>query len=140
MRIIIKTKNIEATESLRSFTEKKFYGLKKFIEILKREDDLPPTNFGTGMGKTKFGIGQAPKLVGGKGKTLAEVLVELERETKHHKKGDIFIVKCRILLPGRSLMSKAKSDDILKAIIAAKDEIKTEIEKYKFKKIAKRRR
>ncbi|MFH1968198.1 MAG: HPF/RaiA family ribosome-associated protein [bacterium] len=113
MNIIIKTKNIKLTEALKNFTEKKFFSLRKFINILKKEEEK---------------------------KTLAEVFVELEKETKHHRKGDIFVAKCNIQLPGRSLMSKAKSDDILKAIIAAKDEIKTEIEKYKFKKIAKRRR
>ena len=42
--------------------------------------------------------------------------------------------------PGRSLIANAKSDDMLKAIILAKDEMKMEIEKYKFKKIDQQRR
>lgn len=113
MRIIIKTKNLDLTPSLENFTEKKFLTLKKFIKILKKEEEKH---------------------------TLAEALVELDKETKHHRKGDIFIAKCRIQLPGRKLMAKAKSDDLFKAIVLAKDEMKMEIEKYKFKKIDKNRR
>ena len=114
MKVIIKTRKLELTPALKNFTEKKFYSLKKFINILKREDEI--------------------------GKTMAEVLVELERETIHHKKGEVFVVRCRVDLPGRSLVASAKSDDMLKAIILAKDEMKMEIEKYKFKKIDQQRR
>jgi len=114
MKIIIKTRKIKTTPALRDFVEKKFYGLKKFIDILKREEEI--------------------------GKTLAEVFVELEKETRHHKKGNIFAVSCNVQLPGRFLMAKAKSDDLFKAIVAAKNELKTEIDKYKFKKIDQRRR
>lgn len=114
MKVIVKTKNLEASIALNSFVEKKFSRLKKFIDILKREDEA--------------------------GKTLAEVFVELEKETRHHKKGDIFVVKSRVQLPGRSLMAQAKSDDLFKAVIEAKNELKMEIEKYKFRIIDKNRR
>ncbi|MDP3883140.1 MAG: HPF/RaiA family ribosome-associated protein [Candidatus Staskawiczbacteria bacterium] len=114
MRIDIKTKNLELTEALRNFTEKKFLTLKKFINVLKKEDEI--------------------------GKTLAEVLVELEKETKHHRKGDVYVVKCQIHLPGRNLIAKAKLDDLLKAVVATRDEMKMEIEKYKFKIADKNRR
>jgi len=114
MRIIIKTKSIELTEDLKSFIEKKIGSIKKFIDTLKREDEI--------------------------GKTLAEVFVEVEKETEHHKKGDIFLVKSRIYLPGREIVSVARADDLFKAIIKAKDEMKMEVEKYKFKKVDKNRR
>jgi putative sigma-54 modulation protein len=114
MKIIIKTKNIDLTRELNNLIEKKFYGLKKFINILKREDEV--------------------------GKTLAEVFVEVEKETTHHRKGDIFLVKSRIYLPGREIISEVRTDDLQKAIIKAKDELKMEIKKYKFKKIDKNRR
>ena len=113
MKITIKTKNISLTGALKDFTEKKFFGLRKFINILKREEDK---------------------------KTLAEVLVELEKETQHHRKGDIFSVKCRVQLPGRFLVAQSKSEDLLKSVIAAKDEMKTEIKKYRFKKTDRHRR
>lgn len=114
MKIIIKTKNLGANEELNNFVEKKFVGLKKFINILKRDDEI--------------------------GKTLAEVFVEVQKETKHHRKGDIFRVKSRIYLPGREIVSKARANDLQKAIIKAKEELKLEIEKYKFKNIDKNRR
>lgn len=113
MRIIIKTKDLGLTEALKNFVEKRFFGLKKFINILKKEEEK---------------------------KTLAEVFVELKKETKHHRKGDIFVVKSQVSLPGRNLMARAKSDDLFKAIIEAKEQLKMEIEKYKFRMIDKRRR
>ena len=114
MKIIIKTKNIDLSAEINDFVEKKFYGLKKFIDVLKREDEI--------------------------GKTLAEVFVEVEKETKHHRKGDIFRVKSRIYLPGREIISQVRTDDLRKAIMEAKDDLKIEIEKYKFKNIDKIRR
>jgi len=113
MRIIIKTKNLELTKSLESYVEKKIFSLKKFINILGQNEDR---------------------------KTLSEILVELEKETKHHKKGNIFLAKAQIDLPGKILLAKAKSDDLLKAIVEIKEKLKMEIEKYKFKKIDKNRR
>ena len=114
MKIIIKTKNIDASPVLNNFIEKKFSGLKKFINILKREDEI--------------------------GKTLAEVFVEAERETKHHKKGEVFLVKAQVALPGRNIMAEERADDLFEAVVKAKEELKLEIEKFKFKKIDKNRR
>jgi ribosomal subunit interface protein len=114
MKIILKTKNLELTEGLQSFVEKKFLGLNKFINILKREDEI--------------------------GKTLAEVFVEVEKETEHHKKGKIFLVKTQVILPGRSLEAWYRADDLFKAIVGAKNEMKMEIEKYKFRITDKNRR
>jgi ribosomal subunit interface protein len=115
MKIIIKTKNLELTEGLQNFVEKKMGSIKKFIDILKE---------------------YTPE----KGKTLAEVFVEVEKETKHHKKGKVFLVKTQVILPGKSLMAWYRADDLFKAIVGAKNELKTEIEKYKFKNIDKNRR
>ena len=114
MHIIITTKNLEQSEMLNVFIEKKFEGLKKYINILKREDEI--------------------------GKTLAEVFVEVEKETKHHRKGEIFLVKTQIVLPGRSIVAEATGEDLFSTVVKAKDELKGEIEKYKVKKIDKTRR
>lgn len=115
MKIIIKTKNLELTEGLQTFIEKKIGSIKKFINILKQ--DVPEGE-----------------------KTLAEIFVEVEKETKHHNKGQIFLVKTQVVLPGKSLMVEVRSDDLYKAIILAKDELRMEIEKYKFKNADKHRR
>jgi ribosomal subunit interface protein len=115
MKIIITTKNLDLTPDLQSFIEKKIGSIKKFINILKQD--------------TPNGL-----------KTLAEVFVEVEKETEHHKKGKVFSVKTQVILPGKSLVAWSRADDMFKAIIGAKDELKMEIEKYKFKKIDKNRR
>jgi len=103
------------TEGLQNFVEKKIGSVKKHIDILKQ--DTPD-----------------------KGKTLAEVFVEVEKETQHHKKGKIFLVKTQVILPGKSLEAWYRADDLFKAIVGAKNELKMEIEKYKFKNIDKNRR
>ena len=114
MKILIKTKNLETTPSIEAYVEEKFGGLKRFINILDKEEDSV--------------------------KTLAEVFVELGKEANHHRKGEVFLAEARIALPGKNLIAKATSDDLFKAIVKAKDEMKLEIEKYKFKKIDKNRR
>ena len=111
MRVIVKTKNLELTEQLRNFVEEKFIALKKFINILKK--DIPE-----------------------KGKTLAEVFVEVEKETTHHRKGQIFGAKVAVLLPGKKLMAQAKDENLNRAIIKTREELKKEIKKYKGKIIA----
>ena len=107
MKIIITTKNLELTGALKNFVEEKFSGLQKFIDILKREDEMR--------------------------KTFAEVFIDIEKETKHHKKGKIFLVKTQVTLPGRMLTAWAREDDLFKAVVSAKKELKSEIEKYKFR-------
>lgn len=68
------------------------------------------------------------------------VTVEVEKETKHHRKGDIFIVKAQVAFPGKVIMSDEKAEDLFTAVVAARDELKTEVEKFKAKKIDKIRR
>ena len=114
MKIIIKTKNIKPTDSLTDFINEKFITLKKFTDILKREEKI--------------------------GKTLAEVFVEVEKETKHHRKGEIFLAEARLNLPGKNLMASARSEDLLDAITKARNELKSEITKYKAKEIESVRR
>ena len=115
MKIIIKAKNLDLSADLQSFIEKKIGSIKKFINILKQD--------------TPEGL-----------KTLAEVFVEVEKETEHHKKGKIFFVKIQVVLPGKSLVASFKADDLFKAIIGVKDEMKSEIGRYKIKSIDKNRR
>jgi ribosomal subunit interface protein len=112
MRVIVKTKNLDVTaEELQSFIEEKISSIKKFISILKEDEPL----------------GQ---------KTLAEVFVELEKETMHHKKGNIFQARAQVNLPGKVLTAKAEADDLTKAIVAVKNELKHEIKRYKERKIS----
>lgn len=110
MKIIIKTKNIELSPSIENFVEEKIGSLKKFIKIFQREDS-------------------------DKGKPLAEVFVELEKETKHHRKGELFKAEVIIALPRKKIVAEAKGDDLWGAIVEVKDNLQQEIKKYKVKSI-----
>jgi|SRR3989338_5370400 len=101
MKIIIKTKNLELTDSLDSLINKKMKGLEKFIKVLKKD--------------------------------FSEIFIEIEKETKHHKKGDVFISEAIIRLPGKSLVAKSHGDNLLKAITQVREELEREIKKYKTK-------
>ncbi len=115
MRIIIKTKNLELTKDLKISAEEKIGSLKKFIDILK--ENTPDGE-----------------------KTLAEVFVELEKETTHHKKGNIFLATVQVNLPGKSLRAQSREEDPMRAIVEVREELKKEVEKYKAKNTEKRRR
>ncbi len=110
MKIIIKTKNLELTTDLQEFVEEKIGGLKRFTRILQKKDDFE------------------------KGKDSGEFFVEIERETKHHRKGDIFRAEARIHLPGKTMVAISERDDLKLAIVEVKDELQQEIKKYKLKK------
>jgi len=109
MEIIIKSKNLELTTDLQKFIEEKIGGLKKFINILKED-------------KTEVG------------RTLSEIFVEVEKENKHHRKGDIFKAEARVHLPGKTLIAISQRDDLKQAIVEVKDELQQEIKKYKLKR------
>ena len=115
MKIITKAKNLDLTAEMQKFIDDKIGGLKKFINILK--EDTPE-----------------------KGKTLAEVFVEVGKDAGHHRKGQIFSCQLEVKLPGRSLVTESNSDDLQKAIISAKKGMEEEVKKYKFKNIDKNRR
>jgi len=113
MKIIIRTKNLELTGSLKNFIEEKIGGLKKFVNVLKKEEDK---------------------------NTLAEVFFEIEKESKHHNKGEVFRSEAMIMLPGKKIMAESAGDDLLLTIVEIKDKLQQEIKKYKFKKIESPRR
>ena len=104
MNIIIKTKNLELTDSLKSYINKRIDGLKKFV------------------------------------KELPEVFLEIEKETLHHKNGQIFRTEATAHLPKKSLVAESKGDDLGKTIIAVRDELKRQIREHKLKIIEKLRR
>ena len=103
MKIIIKTKNLELTDSLESLVNKRMAGLEKFANVL--------------------------------GGASSSLFVEVEKETQHHKKGDIFTAEVLIQLPGKNLMAKSSSDSLIKSITMVRDELKIEIRKHKTKTI-----
>lgn len=115
MKIIIKTKNIQLNEAMETFIEEKIGTLDKFFGMLKNE-------------KVETG------------RPLDEFFIEIEKETKHHRKGPYFLAKAYIHLPGKTVVAQSESEDIRTAIVDVKDEMQQEIKKYKFKNIEADRR
>lgn len=116
MRIIIEAKNFQLTKDIEDYVNEKIGSLGKFLEIFKNGKEI------------------------NKGKPLDEFFVEIGRETRHHRKGDIFRAEAQIHLPGKTLRAEAVSDDIRKAVSEVKDELQQEIKKHKAKTIEKDRR
>jgi len=98
MQLIIKTKNLDLTNSLENLVNKKMSGLEKF---LKSKD--------------------------------SKVFVEIEKETKHHRKGDIFAAEVIIGAPGESLVARAHGEDLIRALVQAREQLEREIRKHKAK-------
>lgn len=108
MRITIKTKNLELTPELGSFINKKIGSLKKFLGSFQNHH-LPVAG----------------------GRELFETFVEVERVTNHHRKGDVFSAEAKLYTPGRSLFAKVQGEDVMKIIHELRDELESEIRKYK---------
>jgi ribosomal subunit interface protein len=105
MNIIIKTKNLELDSQLRDFVNDKINKLKKFLTVFRNHDQ----------------------------NMVFDTFVEIEKETIHHKKGDIFRVEIKLCLPGKNLVAEATKDEVAKAVLEAKDELEREIQTYKLK-------
>jgi len=114
MKIIIRTKNIKLNQVLDDFIKEKIGSLKKFIDLLRKNGSI--------------------------GKPLVEVFVEIENETKHHRKGPFFRAEAQMHLPGKSIRAEARGVDLSLAIVEVKDELQREIKRYKRKRISLERR
>ncbi len=73
-------------------------------------------------------------------KGSAILIVELKMETRHHRKGDIFLAEVMVDLPGKNLVAKAHGENLILAISMVKKELKRELSKYKTKMIESPRR
>jgi ribosomal subunit interface protein len=116
MKIIIKTKNIQLDKTIEDFINERIGRLEKFIEFCHRKDKWEEI------------------------KPSCEFFVEVEKETRHHKKGPHFKAAGWVHLPGRTLRAEAQSEDLRTAIIEIRDEIEQEMKKYKLRKIDLERR
>lgn len=114
MKINIKGTNIELSPSIYAYIEKKIGELSKFIP--------------------DFGEIQE---IDGRVKSNVEAWVEVERTTKHHKKGTIFRAEAQIKIPGQTgVRAESCQWDLHVAIDEVKDELQRQIKKYKGKRSA----
>jgi len=107
VNIILKIKNLKLTESFIVFIKNKIGGIKKLLKGFNKDNQ----------------------------KDVSEAFVEVEKETRHHKKGDIYRAEAKINLPGKSFVARAHGEDLGRAVVEVKDELEREIKKYKNKKI-----
>lgn len=106
MNLIIKTKNLELTDRLQKVIYDKIGRVKKFLKNFKRGQDM-----------------------------VFDTFIDVERETKHHKKGDVFFTEVKIVLLGKNIVAKAHGENLIKTISDVKNELESEIKKYKTKVI-----
>lgn len=76
--------------------------------------------------------------IGGLGKFLKKlnpenilVEVDLGRSTRHHRHGKVYHVDVNLILPGGTLRAAHDDEDIRKAVVAVKEKLQREIEKFK---------
>jgi len=115
MNIIVKTKNIEMTPSLREFVEKKIGSLEKYFDLLQEVDD--------------------PSL-----KSKIEAVVEVGKTTLHHRKGDICRAEVLLTFHKNKLRAGKSADDLEKAIAAVRDDLQRQITDFKEKMLDKARK
>lgn len=60
--------------------------------------------------------------------------VEIGKPSKHHRSGDVFYAEVNLKMGGNLLRSEAQRDDLYAAIVEAKDELQTQIKKFKDKR------
>jgi len=77
-------------------------------------------------------LGVLKKLMG---EDVSDILVDVERQTNHHKKGDVYWTEANVNLDGKKLFAKAHGDDVFKTILEVKEELEREIKRYKTKAI-----
>ncbi len=81
-------------------------------------------------------IGNLDRFIENVDYSVVQGWVEVGLTTKHHQSGDIYRAEVQIRLPGRSVRSEAVAKDIFMAVDAVKDELQTELKKYKEREAA----
>lgn len=72
------------------------------------------------------------KLLAGDESALMEV--ELGKTTRHHKHGEIFRTEVNLRTAGRSFRSEATAEDLYATVDEVKDELFTEVKRYRKKR------
>lgn len=72
--------------------------------------------------------------------SAVKTAVEIERTTRHHRKGDVFRVEVRVSAPYKTLQAEGLGESVREAMDKAKDEIALELERHKEKTIDREKR
>ena len=114
MKIIVKAKNIQLEETLLDYIQKTMARLEKFSRPRRTEK-------------------RYLRIFRRKEKDPASVRVIVGKESRHHKKGSVFIAEAKLRLPGRSLEARAISEDLRSAVDAVCAELERELKTTKDK-------
>ena len=115
MNIIIRTKNIDMTPTLRDFIETKIGSIEKYCRDCQVDDD--------------------PGL-----SACSEAIVEVGKDTLHHKKGDVYTAQCQFTFNGNKIHASTDADDLEKAVTAVRDDLQDQLTRLKGRRIDKNRK
>ena len=101
MQINLTSKNIELTDAIRDYVEKRVTNLEKLLSGIEEKNGKVMVNF------------------------------EVSRSTNHHKRGEIYHADCRINIDGEGFYASADREDLYQAIDEIKDTLHNEINKNK---------
>lgn len=115
MKITVKGTNLELSDSIYQYINKKIGELEKLVQNVGEDSDA--------------------------GKPTVEAWVEVGLITKGQRSGDIYRAEVQIKLPGVSgVRAEAKEWDLHQAIDTVKDELQRQLKRYKNKQDAKYKR
>lgn len=100
MKINIQATNIELSDAIRDYLDKKIEGLDFMVDS-----------------ETSEAVGQ----------------IELGKTTNHHRSGEIYRAEINIMTEGKYIRAVSNNEDLYGAIDEMKDQIFTEVKKYKSK-------
>jgi ribosomal subunit interface protein len=100
MKISIKQTNIENTEALSEYINKKIGSLSRFLKKIEQKFE-------------------------------AVLYLEIARNTKHHRSGNVFSADAKLVLPKKTLYASQTDPDIRIVINDLKEKLEQEIKKYK---------
>ncbi len=104
MQIKLVSKNLELTQAIKDYAEKRVTNLGKLLTKIEEKGGEVKVNF------------------------------ELSKSTKHHKQGEVFHSDCTVNVDGKNFYLSVDKGDIYEAIDAVKDGLFKEINKEKDKK------
>lgn len=112
MQINLKSDNLELSDSIYEYVNKKIGELERFIP-------------NTGEGPNNAGEHDT-----------VQVDVEVGRTSNHHKKGDVYKAEVNMAVPGEKNVLRATSEqwDLHQAIDEVKEDMQRQLKKYKTKK------
>lgn len=67
--------------------------------------------------------------------SAVKVCVEVERTTRHHRKGDVFRVEVQVNAPHKNMRAEAVAQTVFEAIDTVKNEMALELERHKEKEV-----